>query len=150
MRWLCFVVWLWCLGCSDPPPGETIDIVTGTYFGYLDEADLLPAVAITEDGSSLEVALYEEDAVLWAKATFRGEIVKGLIVLRGTEVDTIEGVTVDGTDLSCVYVASEVPLDVTGTFTADFTTLDLTVEKVGTVRMALEEPEAEDVVEEAA
>ncbi|MCR4311734.1 MAG: hypothetical protein NUV56_00455, partial [Candidatus Uhrbacteria bacterium] len=130
--------------CSTPPPGKTIDIVEGEYFGELREEDLLPDVVIKEEGTALHNVLYEEDGVLWAKATFTGKIAKGLIVLEGTEVERIEGVTVDDEQLSCVLVVAKVPLDITGFFYDDRRFLDLEVEKVGWVTMELVPPPPPD------
>lgn len=138
------------VGCSDPEPGVTKDIVTGSYRGDLRQRDLLPAVKIKEPGTALRVVLYEEDAVLWAKATFYGKIVKGVIALEGTRSDKIEGVTVDGDWLECIYEVSGVPLEVTGLFANDRRELDLEIEKVGHVLMEIEEEEDVEEVEEAA
>lgn len=133
--------------CALPQSGVTIDKFTATYQGPPREEDLLPTVVIVDPDSMLTVAFYEEDAVLWAKATFEGELRKGLVVLVGPETDYIEGVTVDGDWLACTYVVSGVPLDVTGVFYADREWLDLTIEKLGDISLQRElVPEEESEV----
>ena len=110
------------------PTAETVDVLTDNYVGEVHSDNLVDTLTVDE-GSTLGVGFYTKGDALWAGVRFEGVMHQGIIVVEGPQVDTIEGVTVDGNDLSCVYKDHAV----TGTFADDRGTLQLVVADVGTV-----------------
>lgn len=124
------------IACSDPSSqgGTTIDLVDGTYIGYPAEGDPADGVRVRNEDSTLAVRFYEQDSELWAFVSFRGRmVVNGLVIKE--EDSTIEGVTVDGTDLWCTVAFVGFRFGVTGLFTDDLGSLYLDISNVGTMTL---------------
>ena len=125
--------------------GETIDLIEGVYVGFPAEGDPVDGVNVTDADSIFEIEFYEHDRELWADLAFDGEMVIHWFVIK-EENNTIEGVTVDGLDLTCVVMIEEFSFNVEGLFSSDFESLHLDVTSVGTMTLTLEEDEeVEDV-----
>ena len=126
------------------PTAETVDVLTDNYVGEVHSDNLVDTLTVDE-GSTLGVGFYTKGDALWAGVRFEGVMHQGIIAVEGPQVDTIEGVTVDGNDLSCVYKDHAV----TGTFADDRGTLQLVVAVVGTVDLLRVESEVSDTADTA-
>lgn len=124
------------IACSDPsnPGGTTIDLVDGTYIGYPADGDPADGVRVRNEDSTLAVRFYEQDSDLWAFVSFRGRMVVDGLVLK-EEDSTIEGVTVDGTDLWCTVAFVGFRFGVTGKFSDDLGSLYLDISNVGSMTL---------------
>jgi hypothetical protein len=117
--------------------GETIDLVEGTYRGFPADGEPDDGVRVNDEGSTFTIAFFEHDTELWADLDFRGKMtIHGFVIKE--EENTIEGVTVDGTDLACKVFIEGFSFQVEGVFSADFGSLFLDVQHVGTMTVFLE------------
>lgn len=118
------------------PTAETVDVLTDSYVGEVHSDNLVDTLTVDE-GSTLAVGFYTHGEDLWAGVRFEGVMHQGIIAVKGPQVDTIEGVTVDGNNLACTYSGHVV----TGTFANDRRTLELVVADVGKVDLLRVEDE---------
>lgn len=126
-------------GSSHSPGGETIDIVEGTYTGYLAEGDMDFGVRVADEDSTLDVRFYEHEAELWAFVSFRGKMAVRGVVFTAEDL-TIEGVTVDGDDLTTEVRLDGLQFGVTGRFEDEDQSLALDIEDIGALPLYLVEP----------
>lgn len=118
--------------------GETIDLVDGTYIGYPAEGNPAKGVRVKDPDSTFAVRFYEHEGELWAFVSFRGKMVVrafGLGIVLTEEDATVEGVTVDGDDLTCQVQLDGIDFDVTGLFHDNRSSLYLDVTDIGTMTL---------------
>lgn len=131
----CFMITLLLVGCLSGK-GETIDIIEGTYLGFPADGISVDGVRVEEQDSTFEIEFYEHDRELWADLDFDGRmIIYGFVIEH--EDNTIEGVTVDGTDLACIVLIEGFSFQVDGRFSTDFVSLFLDVQSFGTMTLFL-------------
>lgn len=124
------------LMACDGAGGETVDIVEGTYVGHPSEGTPEEGVTTPDPDTTFTIEFRKEGDELWADIRLHGTM-----VIHGAPVEdddnTIEGVTVDGTNLDCSLTIDVFTFDVTGTFSGDFAALAIDVQHVGTMTLEL-------------
>ena len=96
-------------------------------------------VRVADEDSTLDVRFYEHEAELWAFVSFRGKMAVRGVVFTAEDL-TIEGVTVDGDDLTTEVRLDGLQFGVTGRFEDEDQSLALDIEDIGALPLYLVEP----------
>lgn len=134
---------LWGCGATG---GETIDIVEGRYLGHPSEGKPDDGVRTPDADTTFGILFREHDRELWADVELNGAMVLHGITVEDEE-DTIEGVTVDGNELSSALKVEGIVFAVDGRFKDNRASLSIDVQHVGQMTLFLvadEEPDAAD------
>lgn len=137
------MITLLLVGCLSGK-GETIDIIEGTYLGYLRDGTSVDGVQVEEKDSTFKIEFYEHTRELWADLDFDGRMnIYGFVIEH--EDNTIEGVTVDGTTLACVVLIEGFSFKIDGRFSSDFVALSLNVQSIDTMTLFLQIEKEEEI-----
>ncbi len=132
--WLMRGFFLLLVGCE--AGGETIDMVEGTYMGFPADGEPDEGVSILDSDTVFEVRFFDQDRELWADIEIDGAIIIHGIKIEDDE-NTVEGVTVDGTDLTCALTVELFTFQIVGFFSSDFRRLAIDIDSIGSMSLDL-------------
>ncbi len=127
-------LFLLLVSCSSR--GLTIDMVEGTYRGFPADGEPDDGVSIPDSDTTFEVRFFDHNHELWADIEIDGAIIIHGIKIEDDE-NTIEGVTVDGTDLTCALTVEFFTFQIVGSFSGDFSALAIDVDSIGSMDLNL-------------